>query len=409
MIETVNLGKFPLGANNVNADTDLPEGALRSVINADTDNSGNIIKKQGDTKIYSGSDCHSLFQYYFVEGNKLKQIDNENNVTEIESVQSGRFLAWTALFGDAYYSDGYKGYIVGKGEWGVPKPAFPPQLIESDGMGQLDAGSYQVAICYRNSDGEISGSTNISSITVKQNSAIVCSNIPKDYRVVIYISQPKGTELYLNAETLLSELTITQVRKSTNILSTRFYDVVPGGHIVRFHKARMYVANGKVLWFSRAGHFGLNDKSDDWFQFPEKISIVQPVEDGIFVVADKTYFLQGKDPEKMDLIPVSDKKGIIGTGYSVGSKVFGKPVDYLVGFWYSEKGAVLGLPGGELEFLTEDKFVINEGLQSGCTTLNETEGFKRLITNMSNTGQKSKLDYELQLTSKIIRNGVTIN
>lgn len=405
-MKTTDLGKFPLGANNVNADTDLPEGSLRSVINADVDNSGNIIKKAGNVKVYSGSGCHSVFKNYFVEGNKLKYINGQNVVTEVEDVEPNRFLAWTSLFGDLYYSDGQKGYIIGKGEWGVPKPVYSPDLTESEGMGRLDAGTYQVAICYRNDTGEISGSTMPVSITVKQNSAIVCGNIPMDYHVVIYISQPKGTELYLNAEVTFDEFTITQSKESKNILETLHYDVMPGGHIVRFHKGRMYVANDKALWFSREGHFGLNDKSQDWFQFAEKITIVQPVEGGIFVVADKTYFLAGSDPDKMFLLPVSDDKGIAGTGFSIGGKTFGKETDYIVGFWYSTRGAILGLPDGSLEALTEDRYAIKEGLVSGCTTLNETDGFKRVITNMTNHGQDSGIMFTPELIEQEINNGV---
>lgn len=54
MNETIDLGKFPLGKNNIAKETSLPEGSLRDAINVDIDNSGKPRLREGYKLLYSG-------------------------------------------------------------------------------------------------------------------------------------------------------------------------------------------------------------------------------------------------------------------------------------------------------------------------------------------------------------------
>ena len=80
--ETIDLGKFPLGMNNVSPDTDLPEGSLVSAINVDIDKEGNVFSRNGYEQIYSG-EVHSLYKRYFVEGSELKLLNPDNTATAV--------------------------------------------------------------------------------------------------------------------------------------------------------------------------------------------------------------------------------------------------------------------------------------------------------------------------------------
>ena len=408
--ETVDLGKFQKGINSVAPDTDLPEGSLTSALNVDLDKEGNVYRRKGYTQIYSGSGIHSLYAKYFVEGSELKDLDG----TIIQTGLSlSKFLAWETVLGEHYYSDGSILRTVEHGSAGVPTPPGNPTLSETTGL--LDGGLYQVTIAYRSPNtGEIGGVRLASVITVGDNSGILLNDIPVSpdgYDVVIYVSTQNGEELYQNGVVSngLTAYTIVNSRKSTRILNTQFMEPLPGGHIIRHFKARLYVARDNVLWFSEAFRYGLRKTNKDFFQFASKITIVQPVTDGVYVVADKTYFLEGTEPSKMALTVVSDDKGIEGTGITMGGQPFGIEADVEVGYWFSKKGAILGLPAGELKFLTEDRLALETDLVSGSTMFKEVSGIKQMVTNFSNKGDVSEFKFADQITSQIIRNGVIVN
>jgi len=409
-IDTVNIGKFNNGMNNVSPDTDLPEGSLVSAINVNIDKEGNVFSRKGYEQLYAG-DVHSLYNRYFVEGSKLKYLEEDNTATVISTgLSETNYLAWETILGDYYYSDGTNNKVIDKGEWGVASIPNNPTLWRI--AGKLNAGIYQVILCYKNSSGERGGASLSSTITVVESSGIVINDIPvspEGYDTIAYVSTTNGEELYQNGIILngVTSYTVIDSRKSTNILDTQFMEPLPGGHILRHFKARLYVANDNVLWFSEAYRYGLRKTGQDFFQFPAKIKIVQPVTDGLYVVADKTYFLQGTDPKKMNQIVVSTDSAIEGTGITVGGYSFGLDTDTEVGYWFSEQGAVLGMPAGQLKQLTLNKVAIEENMQKGTTLYKEINGIKQMVTNF-NGGNASDLAFDAQATSFIIRNGVII-
>jgi len=404
--ETVNLGKFSAGINNVAPDTDLPEGSLVTATNVDLDKEGNVYSRKGYTKVYSGSNIHSLFKGYFVEGSELRDISGTVYDTGLSASHS---LAWDTILGEQYYSDGTFLKTLNYGLAGLPTPPNNPVLSSTSGL--LDNGIYQVAIVYQDPNtGEIGGALLASTITAN---GILLSNIPVSpdgYDVVVYCSTQNGEELYQNGVVPngMTNYTIINSRESTKILDTQFMEPLPGGHIIRHFKARLYVANGNVLWFSEAFRYGLRKTNKDFFQFPSKITIVQPVSDGLYVVADKTYFLAGTEPKNMQQTVVSTDYGIEGTGIAVGGNSFGFESDTEVGYWFSNTGAVLGLPGGALKNITEDRLALEQDLSLGATMYKETGGIRQMITSFRNKGTNSVNQFSSQITSQIIRNGVII-
>ena len=414
--EPVDLGKFPNGLNNVSPDTDLPEGALVSAINVDIDKEGNIRSRKGYTEVYSGEGIHSLFDSYFVEGTDLKYFDGTSATTIESNLDITRYLVWENVFDDYYYSDGYVNKIAGKGPLGLPTPPNNPTLTEV--TGKLSAGTYQVAVCYTDPDsGEISGALLANTISVQDNAGILCSDIPDSpdgYDVIVYVSTQNGEQLYQNGivSNGFTNYTILDSKKSTRTLDTQFLEPLPGGHIITHFKARIYVADDNVLWYSEAFRMGLHKPSTNFFQFPSRITIVQAVDDGIYVVADKTYWLAGADPKAMQQVVVSKHTGIEGTGLKMGGESFGTdstPYQGLyVGFWYSNTGAVLGKAKGEMVELTDDRLAIPTGVTTGSSMYRKFDGIKQVVTNFNNGGTASTFKFGAQATSAIYRNGVLI-
>lgn len=408
--ETIDLGKFARGLNNVSPDTDLPEHSLVSAINVNIDKEGNILRRKGYTQVHSGTNIHSLFNNYFAEGSLLKDLDNNVMYSNLSLT---KFLAWEKVLGVHYYSDGDTLRTVEYGKAGVDTPSNNASFTITSGL--LDTGTYQVAIAWRNNTtGEVGGVNLASSIDIIiTNGGILVSNIPINsdgYDTVIYCSTQNGKELYQNGIVFngLTNYTIINSSKSTSILNTQFMEPLPGGHIIRHFKARLYIARDNVLWYSESFRYGLRKTSQDFFQFPSKILIVQAVSDGLFVVADKTYFLAGTDPKSMNQTVVSEDKAIEGTGISIGGQSFGLEADIEVGYWFSDKGAILGLPEGKLKLLTEDRLALETGFISGTTMLKEQNGTKQMITSFNSKGTQSNMEYGAQATAAIYRNGILV-
>ena len=412
MNDTTTFPKPVNGINNVSPETNLPEGSLVSAINVDLDKEGNVRSRKGYTPLYSGSKIHSLFERYFVEGTDLKQLDSfDLPVTITTNLKPDNFLAWVTINGEVIYSDGTPPKILPDILYGVPTPAGQPELSETSGG--LDAGTYQVAIVYQDhSTGQISGTKLASVISVGNNSGITLSNIPQfdGYNIVVYCSTQNGEALYQNI--ILPGGTTSHIiynsRKHTRTLDTQFMEPLPGGHILRHFNGRLYCARDNVLWYSRAMRYGLHKPEEDFYQFAAKITVVQPVTDGLYVVADKTYFIQGNEPKTATLIVVSDDTGIEGTGISTDGSAFGLEASVMVAYWFSNKGAVLSLPNGKLQQLTEDRLALN-AMRHGVSMLKEQNGIRQIITNMSDTGMSNGFGFGAQATGTIIRNGVIIN
>lgn len=412
MNETIDLGKFPKGINNVAPDTDLPEGSLVSAVNVDIDKEGNVISRKGYTKVYSGNNIHSLYKSYFVEGTELKEFNGISSSTLVFELRPNRFLAWEEVNGAYIYSDGLTVNMLNHGQLGVSTPSNNPTLSETTGL--LDKGIYQVAICHidRNT-GEVSGANIASTITVSDSGGILLTDIPispEGYDIIIFVSTQNGEGVYQNGTVLngVTTYTVINSRKSTNILSTQFMSPMLGGHIIRHYNARLYIANDNVLYFSEPFRYGLMKTAKNFFQFNSKITVLQVVEDGIYVIADKTYFLQGNEPKDMQQLTVSLDKAIEGTGITVSADLFDIESSSQMGYWFSEKGAMLGMPSGQIKQVTKNNIAINEDLMHGVSMLKEIEGIRQLITNFSSGGTSSGFKFGAVASSQIIRNGVII-
>lgn len=417
--QLVTLG-FGLGKDNVAPETDVPEGAVREALNVDIDKAGGPSRRPGYTSIYSGVNIHSLYSHddmvLFVEDGVLNVLNPDYTATAVRSaLDNSRLMSYDAVNGMIYYSNSIQTGIVDQSGvnhvFGVPSPASLPTLSESV-FGAMPAGTYQVAITLEDADtGEESGTGRAGTITISEGSGIQIDDIPTlaGYDTRVYVSPPDGDVLYHHV-TLASGVTSGVVTTTIEgrALETQFMDKMPAGHIVRYYKGRMWTAVGSTLIFSIAMRFGLYDPRHTYFQFPERITIVQPVQDGIFVVADKTYFLAGADPASMQQAVVYEYGGIEGTGQSVSPKAFNlDSIPDEVAFWYATTGAVLGLPSGQINPIMEDRLAI-PAYDSGSTLLRESDGMRQMITALTNKGDSTGFGASDSAVAEVRQNGVII-
>jgi hypothetical protein len=422
---------FPLGKNTVAKETDMPEGSARELLNVDLTNTGKPSRRRGFTSVYSGAGIHSLVSTkqhsFFCEGTELKQLLPNFTATSVRTgLDPAVGLSYAEVDGRVYYANGsQKGVITEdavNAEWGVEAPVGQPNLAVT-AAGGLDAGTYQVAITYVSAAGEESGTGRAALLTLPSSGGILISDIPQSSAdsCNIYVSPANGDVLYLvkNVPMGTASTTVQSTINFSRMLETQFMEEVPAGHIIRHFKGRMWMAVGDLLVFTPSLRYGLFDPRHTYFRFPGKITIVQPVDDGIFVVSgEKTYFLQGTNPKDMTQKVVYHEGAVEGTGMSVPPKVLKADNDLLAGtdaedvpeyvaYWFSSAGAVFGFPGGTIKPVTEDRIAVSE-YGNGATLLREEGDTRQLITALTNKGDRAGFGAVDTATAEVRRNGVVL-
>lgn len=411
---------FVLGYDNVNPETAMPAGALREAENVDLDKSGRVRRRPGLTLRYTGSGIHSLWagagRTLFAEGGALKQLGSGWTATTLATgLSSSAMVSYQDVAGQVWWTNGSQsGRITADGaagSWAVPNPNGQPTLSVRTGLGGLAAGRYQVAVTFLSADWEESGTGLAAVVDVAQGDGITLSNIPQgDAALVrIYMTPPNGDAFY-HYRDLAMGVTSTHIGKATlgRRLETQFAEPLPPGQIVRFYNSRMWVASGSVLWHSLAFRYGLHQPEKDFFYFPSRITVLEPVDDGIYVVADKTYFLAGGTPGQMQLSGISDATGVEGTGLRVQAKHFAlEDTKDEVAFWFGSRGAQLGLPGGALKAVMEDRAVVPL-YEEGAALFRERNGIRQVVTTVKRPGDTSAFAAVDSAVAEVVRNGVLL-
>lgn len=151
--------------------------------------------------------------------------------------------------------------------------------------------------------------------------------------------------------------------------STRVYIDPPTGSIVKSYAGRVWIAKGNVLWYSEPFLYNTFNAARGYIAFPGKIVMVAPVIDGIYVSTEAmTYFIQGADPNKMQLVKVSNYGAIIGTDVTVDGIAVnnGKYSSLLMPMWTTNQGICLGLQGGQVANLTYDRLTYPRVTEGGA-------------------------------------------
>lgn len=418
------LAKFPgwpLGKNTIADETDVPDKALREAKDVDLDNQGAPRRRPGWTQRVS-ADVHSLWGngrvVLYVESGTIKRMFPDYSSTTVKSgLDPNRTVSYEDVHGDVYYSNGEDSGVLTGGvtfrEWGVEDPRGQPTLAAAS-TGGLYAGTYQVAVVFESSSGELSGSTQAGVVTVTEGQGIQVSNIPQPIssevvKVRLYVSNANDDTLYHNSSVPVgttSWLVTTTIEGKE--LDTQFMTKMPAGQIVRHFHGRMLVARDSVLYWSQPFRLGLNGM-EDYQPFPERIVAVETVQDGVYVVADKTYFLSGRDMSDVNQFIAYPQSAIEGTGGKTSATDFPFLEDVVgeVAYWFGERGQVIGLPGGSIRPMMEHRVAVDE-YESGASLLKRSDGLSQLITAVTGKGQQSGFGASDSAVAEVVRNGITI-
>ena len=414
------LGPWPQGLNNVAQDTEVPPTALRKAFNVDLTDQGKPRRRKGRTSVYSGTNIRSLYDVsgftVFAEGADFQRIFPDNSVVTLFSgLDENNPLSYAEVNTELFFTDGDNNFKSTLGgvvtPLSVPNPNTRPALAEV-ADGGLDAGLYQVTCTHVDQYGTESG-TDIPAllIEVAEGSRIVVSGLslpPNAVATNVYVTKANGETLYHYAQTDASSVSIFKQALGKK-LETQFMSPMPAGQVMFYYKGRLWVAQGNVLWFSEPLRYGLTKLSSNFIMFPERITIGQPVLDGIYIVSDRTYFLAGTNPKQMQQVVVSPDRAVEGTGMLLKPDVFNvEDVVEDTAYWFGTRGAMLGLPGGRVTGLMEDRVAVPD-YQKGATLYRADGGIQQMITAVSNPGEVNSLRLGDTASAEVIRNGILIS
>ena len=262
-------------------------------------------------------------------------------------------------------------------DWGIAVPAAP---FVYAGAGPMPAGTYLVAITSIDSSGRESGSSDLVQVDIPATTtgSLVVSRLPPALSTRVYASTPNGATLFLVAELPAGTASYTITNATLGIgapLVTQQLCPPPAGQIIREYAGRMYIASDRVLWVTEP-------YAPDWVSLiggfimqTDPISVVEPVEDGLWVVSDQTYFFKGDGPENFDVRP----KLAYGAVYGTSSKI---PYTNDV-VWYSNRGLILATGGGQVKNLQEQDVAPHTGT-SGATLIREQDGLRQAVVSVQN-------------------------
>jgi hypothetical protein len=381
MLDPVKIPGYPLGIANVPSDTDLPEGSLSDALNVDLDNAGNIISRPGQTLQLSGAFSnlwkHPSLPYAFcVKDGALSRIDADLSVHTLQADVSGSLrycLHNDTVFWVAGNNRGAVRNGVALASWGLPVPPAP--LASASTNGGLFEGDYLLAYVYLDASGMESGASRQTLVTVTDNGLIQLSQVPtSSYAVRVYLSPVNGDVLYSATDIPIgvSSWALGSSEQGKALATEYMVGRPPDGTAIASYRGRVYVASGNILAFSEAGNPHLFHRLEGYFQHPEPITMLAPVDDGLFIASkNRTWFRQGADPtgDGMQLRLVSERGTPAGNPTFIPSAAFsGEPTQQsLVPCWLDSQGDFcVGRPGGIIIQPVRGRFRATAGYQQSA-------------------------------------------
>lgn len=245
--------------------------------------------------------------------------------------------------------------------WGIPVPTSIGTVTPISG--DLYPGDYQYQLTYvRLSDG-LEGGPAYSNPIALPDGGFYVSGLPTraGYKINVYLTSHDSDNGYLAGST--TGTTFSYIGANDHLTlpcRTEFIEPAPAGTVTAFWRGRVLVADGQTLWASKPHLWEYFDKRRDFKQFPAQITMIQPVDDGVYIgTTEMLYFLSGTEFDKLQQVQVLRGTVVLGSGVVVPGKKI--KVGDGVGsgsamICIADKQLVAGFSGGQVARLTEGRY-----------------------------------------------------
>jgi hypothetical protein len=372
------------GIDNRALQHSVPDDRLRNLVNCDVDNSGRVRSRKGYERVYDGTNTNSLYNCalgtFFWEDGSLKLLNSDRSATTLRTGLASP-LCYEFADGKVFFSDGTLIGLIDENleahPWGISAPAAPSVVGVP---GTLAAGAYIVFTVGVSATGEESSPSEPVAFSLSSEGGLAVSVglVPGAASVDVYVTSANGEVGYKQASTVSGGIGYVYVYDSSGRERVPIYSTpMPGCSIIHYYRGRIYGAAGSVLWYSEPYAYGRVMRQTNFFQFPAEISIVISVPDGIYLVADRHYFMAGNDVTTFEAVRGWPYKAIKGTAVSIPNS---RDV-----MWMSERGVVRASLGASIKNLQEDHVAVDLGTE-GCAMFREQDGLRQYVATYTPTG-----------------------
>ncbi|SFI69017.1 hypothetical protein SAMN05216206_2754 [Pseudomonas guineae] len=395
MAERIEQTNWGGGIDNLSRRERVKEGCVRDALNVTPTNGGTFTLRPGAELVVSGSRIRGVLSVgadvLYAEGDKLMRLDTRTGTTEqLGSIPPAGAFAGAVLNDELFISTEadclrYKAGVL-RG-WGLGECRFDVQR----GTGQLVKGMYQVVCVQINQHGEESPTVAPASIALLDGCSleVTCDPLP-GHSVRVYASTADGETLYLQG-VVSGALSLQTLRDDT----ARFQ----GGGELSPIPCRMLAqvggslacASGGLLWLTAPMRPHVRSSLERFFQFAAPVGVLLKAGDGLFVSADKTYFLSGIEgpaPSQREVLPYP---AITGTGVQLRD---GRAA------WMTPYGLAIGQADGSVSLVSSDRFAPSCGT-AGTSAAIDLDGNQTVVTGMTgpreDAGMVARDYYEVEI------------
>ncbi|AFU45468.1 hypothetical protein C380_08830 [Acidovorax sp. KKS102] len=358
------------GINNVLASHRLGGSELAAATNVDAGLSGDLIRRVGYDEALDT--CHKNlhqadgFMLATVDGGDLIAMDaaGGSRTTLYPSLGPSRVWYCNLPDGRTTFSNGLiNGIASGSAAtaWGVPIPADLGALTPLSG--DLFPGDYQYQLTYvRLSDG-LEGGPIYSNPTPVPDGGILLTGLPvlEGHKINVYLTSANGDQAYLAGSAFNDSFAYLGKNEALVLpCRTDFLQPMPVGTVTAFWRGRVLTAVGPVLYASKTNSWELCDMRRDFKQFSGDLTLIQPVDGGIFVGTTKELaFLAGTEFDKLAYTRVLDGPVVLGSGVAVRGELVQRGQGAGQGaamVCIAGRGIVAGFSDGGISRMTEGRY-----------------------------------------------------
>lgn len=281
------------GINNVLPERRMDGSALVGALDVDIGLTGEISRRSGYVTV--STLCHK--NLHQAAGYMLATV--ESDLTAIHPNGDRHIVAESLGMERVWYCDlpdgrttfsnglvhGITDGLTGR-PWTIPAPESVGALAQT--TGGLHPGRYAYHLTYVRADG-LEGPV-ASAVPVQVDSGgVYIAGMPvlDGYTINVYLSGHDGAGAYLAGSTATGEF-LFGGKNDALILPCRTMGLssAPVGTLAAFWRGRVLVAQGSTLWASMPHAPHLFDMRRDFKQMGARITLVQPVDDGVYVGTD---------------------------------------------------------------------------------------------------------------------------
>ena len=410
-MKPIEKGPF-LGINNRLPDYALHKDKvgdfLREGLNIDIDNAGSILRRQAASLIQSVANAHSLHMIsdtdgYLVRNSAIYAITlPAYSETLLKVLASNVPVSWLELAGSLYYSNGVDSGRIVAGvwyPWALPTPAAPGLAGIA---GSLPKGDYRVVVSHSNSvtgeEGGVSPSTTLTLAAAGGVRVTLPAAETGATHVNVYVSTANGSIPFLAATVAAGTATVDVVAPvAGREANERFEAPLPAGTQLFEFNGRLCSVNGANVYEGSPWRPGYYLPSAGRIPFPAAVSIAVPAENGVYVVADKTYWLQGAVMTAAETV-----KDVLPYGGVPGTAFVTDDDKHTVG-WFGRDGIVLADTLGQVKAVMADSVDLTAPT-SGVAALFADRGYRRVVScgwclNLETAAVTQYSDYDFSSVS----------